>query len=176
VRRMHAWPRRWKWSFDNSQTLPQAIDPAYPVLQDYRDSTPKMARSRGISRTAIDAACPRRPVQRIITASAFLAPHQITSFMAVQKGSYDRPRMSLIGPKPVMHRPLHSITSSARASTVGGIWMPRAAGDWVAQSARARIIASRSRHLTQHRTSQRLARMSIFLRCCCSSNWRSSSF
>src|SRR5262245_39486388 len=37
VRRMHVWLRQWKSSFDNSQTRPQAIDRAFPVLPAYRD-------------------------------------------------------------------------------------------------------------------------------------------
>jgi hypothetical protein len=71
VRRMHVWPRRWKGSFDNFQTRPQAIDPAYPVLQDRRGYHPQ------------NGEVARRP--------------QITSFMAVQKGSYDRPRIDASG-------------------------------------------------------------------------------
>jgi hypothetical protein len=32
-RHTNAWPRRWRGSFDNFQTRPEAIDPAYPVLR-----------------------------------------------------------------------------------------------------------------------------------------------
>src|SRR5262245_34769634 len=37
ARRMHVWLRQWKWFFDNSQTRPQAIDRAFPVLPAYHD-------------------------------------------------------------------------------------------------------------------------------------------
>src|SRR5260221_6610193 len=48
-----------------------------------------------------------------------------------------------------MHRPLHSIVSSTRASTVGGIWMPSATGDWVSHGVLRLHHRLRSRHVTQ---------------------------
>ena len=69
----------------------------------------------------------------------------------------------------------HSIACRRARATLAEFGCRAAAGDWVSYGAHACMIASRSRHLRQHRTSRRLERMSIFLRCC-TSNWRSSSF
>jgi hypothetical protein len=74
-------------------------------LEETVISTLKMARSHGPSRlrTAIDDAFPRRSGSaHHSTAWAFLARIKLRSFMAVQKGPYDSPR--ILDPKPVMHR------------------------------------------------------------------------